>query len=334
MQTLLPLISNLLNPAMQARHWTKILRLAGRNIDVTSPSTTFSDIIDLKLYNFEAEVNEIVDIAQKELKIAKQIKDIKRRWNRMNFEFKIEKDVPALDKLDDLQETLEIDQMQILSLSAQGKYVVEFKEELEKWREILSNIDTSIEVWLDLQKMWAKLVNIFMDTDDIRQNLPEETKMFEQLDSDWRDLQSTASGNPSVSDNCTKVKIATLKGMFEIISKCEAELTKYLEIKKKYFPRFYFLDSEALLDVLSNGNQPVKVAKYLSAVFISLSDLEFCKQKEAGKAVNQATGMYSKQHEFVKFDDGETDPTIFTAKGEVENWLCDLESMMRLSLER
>jgi hypothetical protein len=55
--------------------------------------------------------------------------------------FKTEKDVPALDKLDDLQEELEIDQMQILSLSAQGKYVVEFKEELEKWREILSNID-------------------------------------------------------------------------------------------------------------------------------------------------------------------------------------------------
>ena len=40
------------------------------------------------------------------------------------------------------------------------------------------DIDSAIEVWLDLQKMWAKLVNIFMDTDDIRQNLPEETKMI------------------------------------------------------------------------------------------------------------------------------------------------------------
>jgi dynein heavy chain len=55
-------------------------------------------------------------------------------------------------------------------------------------------------------------------------------------------------------DNCTKAKIATLNGMFDNITKCEVELTKYLEIKKKVFPRFYFLDSEALLDVLSNGN--------------------------------------------------------------------------------
>ncbi len=56
----------------------------------------------MKLHNFENEVNEIVDIAQKELKINKQIKEIKKRWNRANFTFKMEKDVPALDKLDDL----------------------------------------------------------------------------------------------------------------------------------------------------------------------------------------------------------------------------------------
>ena len=36
----------------------------------------------------------------------------------MNFDFKTEKDVPALDKIDDLTEFLDNDQMQILSLSA------------------------------------------------------------------------------------------------------------------------------------------------------------------------------------------------------------------------
>ena len=76
-----------------------------------------------------------------------------------------------------------------------------------------------------------------------------------------------------------------LKGMFENVSKCEAELTKYLEIKKKFFPRFYFLDSEALLTVLSNGNQPTKVAKYLGFAFISLSDLKFVKPKDPSKPV-------------------------------------------------
>lgn len=71
----------------------------------------------------------------------------------------------------------------------------------------------------------------------------------------------------------------------------------------------------------------------MSAVFISLSNLEFVKEKDPNKTVNKAYGMYSKQHEYVKFDDGESEVTIFEAKGEVENWLCHLEDMMRLSLQ-
>ena len=42
--------------------------------------------------------------------------------------------------------------------------------------------------------------------------------------------------------------------------------------------------------------------------------------------------MYSKQREYVKFDNGGPGVTIYTAKGEVECWLGELEDMMRLSL--
>jgi hypothetical protein len=37
MQTILPMIGNLLHPAMEARHWTKLLKLAGKQIEVSSP---------------------------------------------------------------------------------------------------------------------------------------------------------------------------------------------------------------------------------------------------------------------------------------------------------
>jgi len=42
--------------------------------------------------------------------------------------------------------------------------------------------------------------------------------------------------------------------------------------------------------------------------------------------------MYSKENEYVAFDNGTGEMTVFTAKGEVELWLCDLELMMRVSL--
>lgn len=42
---------------------------------------------------------------------------------------------------------------------------------------------------------------------------------------------------------------------------CEKALAEYLETKRLAFPRFYFVSSADLLDVLSNGNQPESVAR-------------------------------------------------------------------------
>lgn len=40
---------------------------------------------------------------------------------------------------------------------------------------------------------------------------------------------------------------------------CEKALAEYLETKRLAFPRFYFVSSADLLDILSNGNNPVEV---------------------------------------------------------------------------
>lgn len=46
---------------------------------------------------------------------------------------------------------------------------------------------------------------------------------------------------------------------------CEKALTEYLDTKRLAFPRFYFISSADLLDILSNGTNPHQVAMLIYA---------------------------------------------------------------------
>lgn len=47
------------------------------------------------------------------------------------------------------------------------------------------------------------------------------------------------------------------------LSKCEKALSDFLETKRLIYPRFYFISSIDLLDILANGNQPKLVSRFV-----------------------------------------------------------------------
>jgi len=108
---------------------------------------------------------------------------------------------------------------------------------------------------------------------------------------------------------------------------CEKALNEYLEQKKKVFPRFYFVSNQALLDILSNGNNPEKVDEYLGDCFDGMKSLDFIKGPGIQSPAKSAKGMWSKENEYVPFI------TPFHCAGAVENYLCDLETAMQATLQ-
>merc|ERR1719487_464909 len=122
---------------------------------------------------------------------------------------------------------------------------------------------------------------------------------------------------------CAEGREEALTNICNNIESCERALNDYLEQKKKAFPRFYFVANQALLDILSNGNKPKKVAAYLGDVFDGIKTLDFSKAPDTGLI---ASGVISKDGEKVPWGQD------LTLDGAVEGYLTALEAHIRLQL--
>jgi dynein heavy chain len=74
--------------------------------------------------------------------------------------------------------------------------------------------------------------------------LPDDTRRFEQIDAQFKDLMREARDEPGVVMACTYENREELLNTFFIeIELCEKALFAYLEEKKKIFARFYFVSN-------------------------------------------------------------------------------------------
>ncbi|CAE7620071.1 DNAH9, partial [Symbiodinium natans] len=216
----------------------------------------------------------------------------------------------------------------MLSMASQGRFIEFCKPTVDEWSEKLQTVDAVLQVWRKFQVNWCRLEPIFMQSDDIRSQLPDDSKRFELLDNSWKDLMMEASRSSLIVEICmAEGRAQTLADISDALDTCERSLNDYLEQKKKYFPRFYFVANGALLDILSNGNKPLKVAEYLGDVFDGIRTLDFSKDPQFGRI---ACGHRAKDGEFVAWPS--ENPGVFSLEGPVEQYLSGLESHVRLAL--
>lgn len=290
-------------------------------------STTLNDLLMLNLHNYEDEVKNIVDKSVKEMAMEKVLKELNVTWSIMEFDTETHErtKLRLLVASEEMIEMLEENQVALQNMMT-SKFIDFFLEEVSQWQVKLSNADQVINVFLEVQRKWCYLESIFIGSEDIRSQLPEDSKRFEKIDREFRQVLSEMVSTPNVVKATNKPGLyERLESILNDLTLCEKALNDYLETKRLAFPRFYFVSSADLLDILSNGNQPDLIQRHLTKLFDSLGRLGFI--QEGGKNTKKAKEMISKENEeHVKFI------TICECVGKVESWLNRVIDVMRTTL--
>lgn len=324
LMTSLRAITELQNPAIRDRHWAELMATTQVKFSMDD-STTLKYLIDLNLHEFEEEVKNIVEKSVKEMMMEKQLKDIAAAWAVMEFGVETHErtGLKVLKLSEEMIETLEDHQAQLQTMTS-SKYVAFFFHEVSVWQQKLSNADQIISSWFEVQRKWQYLESIFVGSEDIRSQLPDDSKRFDYCDKEFRGLlaQMNADKNVVRSTNRSGSKLNEhLETLLRMLLTCEKALNDYLETKRLAYPRFYFVSSADLLDILSNGNSPALVSRHLTKLYDSLGKLNLL------SSTRQAAGMIAKElEEYVPFIQN------CDCSGKVEVWLNRVTDKMRETL--
>ncbi|KAJ8333348.1 hypothetical protein SKAU_G00422440 [Synaphobranchus kaupii] len=317
-----PMVCTLCNPGIRARHWTEMSGIVGYDLTPDS-GTTLRKLLKQNLACHLEQFDAISAAASKEFSLEKAMQTMVEMWDVVAFNHHPyrESGVSILTAVDEIQTMLD-DQIVKTQTMRGSPFIKPFEAQIRVWEERLIRIQDTIDEWLKVQAQWLYLEPIF-SSEDIMQQMPEEGRQFQTVSAHWREVMKHCVKDPKV------LPATSLPGLLEklqesneLLDKIMKGLNAYLEKKRLFFPRFFFLSNDEMLEILSETKDPLRVQPHLKKCFEGIAKLDFLPNLDI-------QAMYSSEGERVELLE-----LISTseARGAVEKWLVQVEDIMLRSV--
>jgi len=278
----IPLVSLLRSKAMRYRHWQGLITITDKKSFIPPSENVdllLGEVLSLQLHSISNEVEEICDQAVKEEKIELTVLQIEKRWSKVNFmmtPYKIigsDIEIPLLGIGEEDFESLENDQLVVQGMLA-SRFVGQFHNEVSSWQKALFNVNEVFLLISEIQRTWSYLEPLFIHSDEVKRELPEDTTRFATIDERVREILETAwkTHNVKAAFNVEGI-MQNLEFIQEQLDLCKKSLVDFLDGRRRQFPRYYFVSEADLLDILSNGSDPKKILIHIPKIYLSTKSL-------------------------------------------------------------
>ena len=320
-----PLMALLCTRGLKKRHWDDINKLTGLFIPYAQ-NANLKQMIGYELHEHIEAITDTCINASKEFSLEQAMDKMEEEWQPLVFGTKGWKDTGTfiLGSVEEVEQVLD-DQIVRTQAMRGSRYIAPFIERCTRWEKILGNLEEILGEWLKVQSTWLYLEPIF-SSEDIRKQMPMEAKRFLNVDRTWRDIMTGLQEDPSC------INIAQKEGMCErlqqankLLDLIQKGLSDYLNTKRVFFPRFFFLSNDELLEILSETKDPTRVLPHLKKCFEGVYSLEF----QSDLAI---MAMISAEKEKIYYDYEDISEKIINPNdsgGCVEIWLDQIQTCMR-----
>lgn len=181
-------------------------------------------------------------------------------------------DTYILAALDDIQALL--DDHILKSQSMRGSpFIAALGEAATSWEDKLVSMQDIMDVWMSVQSTWMYLEPIF-SSEDIMRQMPVEGRNFKAVDRTWRKIMANTYEDRRVVQSTDYPNLLDImRKAFADLEGVQKGLNTYLEKKRLFFARFFFLSNDELLEILSETKDPMRVQPHLKKCFEGVSSI-------------------------------------------------------------